>query len=44
VWGGLCVREVVLCGALDTEKMKKHTFFILFSGVMGAVLNGCGIH
>jgi hypothetical protein len=44
VWGGLGVRELVLCGALDTEKMTKYTFFILFSGVMGAVLDGCGIH
>jgi hypothetical protein len=41
------VREVVLRGALvDTEQMKKkHThFFILFSGVMGTVLDDCDIH
>jgi hypothetical protein len=30
-WGGLGVREVVLCGALvDTEKMKKKKHTILF--------------
>jgi hypothetical protein len=43
VWGGLCVIEVVLHGALEKMK-KKHTFFVLFLGVVGMVLNGCGIH
>jgi hypothetical protein len=47
VWGGLHVRDMMLRGALVyTEKMKenKHTFFILFSGVMGMVLDDCNIH
>jgi hypothetical protein len=40
---------VVLRGALvDTEKMKKkhthtHISFVLFLGVVGVVLDGCGI-
>jgi hypothetical protein len=38
----------VLRGALvDTEKMKKKTntlFFVLFSGVMGTVLDDCDIY
>jgi hypothetical protein len=47
VWGGSGVREVVLHGALEvTEKMKKkntHIFFVLFLGVVGTVVDGCGI-